>query len=159
MRQMPVLEAFELYSKNKRYVRKRWWKRSRHTGNIRRESGMVLMSHAILSIRGDVGVDSCYTRNIRRVNERKLVVREAFDLFRKNSESVREETGVILNQTSRSSCIRKGFGNDSRRMLDVCGKDSPQKCIPLLSGYSEPKFKKKYSRNVRNPILFSVTGP
>ena len=47
-----------------------------------------------------------------------------FGKIRKRSESVREECGVILNQTSRSSCTRKGFGNDSRRMLDVCGKHS-----------------------------------
>ena len=43
-----ILEAFELYSRNQRSVRKGLLKRSRHTGNIRGEGGWtpILSTHS-----------------------------------------------------------------------------------------------------------------
>ena len=55
------------------------------------------------------------------LGQRKLAIREAFDLFGrisgiKRSENVRDELGVMLNLTSRLSCIQKGFHDDARCM-------------------------------------------
>ena len=59
------------------------------------------MSHAILTIRGDVGGDSCYRRNIRRVNGKETgysrSLRPISERFVNRLESVREESVVILN--------------------------------------------------------------
>ena len=100
-------------------------------------------SSYLRSVRKENGKGTCYSRNIRPIRKG----------LGKRSESVREEYDVILNHTNCSRCIRKGLGKDSRKKLDKCGKRSLKKYLPLLSGYSEPK----YSRNIPMPMFFSVT--
>ena len=139
MRRMPVLEAFELYSKKKRSVRKGFGKCSRHTGSIR---GGRLVQYCFRTARTQP------ERSSNTTNGFSIYERKGNWLFEKHStysEKVRrafgECSGVIYYQTTRSNCIRKGFGMDSRRMLGACGKHSAKIYYPLHSGYSERKLK------------------
>ena len=89
------------------------------------------------SVREANGKETGYSRSIRPIREG----------FGKRSENAREEYDAILNQTSHTSCIRKGFQEDS------------PKNIPLFIRAILNQNIKTHSTNIRKHILFSVTAP